>query len=133
VGPPARRHSTRAPPDAQRRRHGQEQPRVLLPRGARALRSATRPPARRARLARAHALGRRSLPRAQVKGQRRELLTAYEQKLDGADVNEAKRQAALSLAAAQPPVPVVRARSAADASAPQRARVRAASRAHTAA
>jgi hypothetical protein len=44
-----------------------------------------------------------------VKGQRRELLTSYEQKLDGMDKNEVARQAVLDKAAAAPRVPVVRA------------------------
>ncbi len=46
----------------------------------------------------------------QVKGQRRELLTSYEEKVDGVgmDTNEVKRQEVLARAAAAPPVPVVR-------------------------
>jgi hypothetical protein len=44
----------------------------------------------------------------QVKGQRRELLTSYEQKLDGMDKNEQARQEVLARAAAQPPVHMVR-------------------------
>ena len=44
-----------------------------------------------------------------MKGQRRELLTSYEQKLDGMDKNEVARQAVLDKAAAAPRVPVVRA------------------------